>query len=49
MVSLVLGRKVFVHALTRLDNNRIQTTYFNLKQLSQLPRPEDIQLKLPKF
>ena len=48
LVEKVLGRKVFLFGLDRQDSNRIQSKYFGLSQIGKLPRPEDIELKLPR-
>ena len=47
LVSKILGRQVFLFSLDRNDSNRVQKTYYNLAQLSKLPRAEAIELKLP--
>ena len=48
MVEQLLGRKVFVYALDRLDCNKYYMTFSNLEQLNKLPHKNDIELKLPK-
>lgn len=47
LIAPILGKPVFIYALDRNDSNRLQTTYFSLKQINQLPNPEDIHLNLP--
>ena len=48
MVSLVLGRKVFVYGLDRNASNRLQKAYFSKAQLGLLPNVDSIVLELPK-
>lgn len=48
LVEKVLGRKVLLFGLDRSDSNRVQQNYYNLAQLHKLPRPEEIELKLPR-
>lgn len=48
LVEKLLGRKVFVYGLDRNDSNRVQQAYYNLAQLSRLPRADEIELKLPR-
>ncbi len=48
IVETLLGRKVFIYGLDRSDSNRVQQTYYNLAQLSKLPRADEIELKLPR-
>ena len=48
LVEKVLGRKVFIYGLDRQDSNRIQSQYFSASQLGKLPKPESIELKLPR-
>ena len=48
LVQSMLGRKVFVYCLDRNDSNRCQSHYFSLKQVGKLPRPDQINLGLPK-
>ena len=47
LITPILGKPVFVYALDRNDSNRCQTSYFSLKQINQLPNPEDVHLNLP--
>ena len=47
LIAPILGKPVFIYALDRNDSNRCQTSYFSLKQINQLPNPEDIHLNLP--
>jgi DNA polymerase III subunit gamma/tau len=48
MVQSLLGRKVFVYALDRIDANKYQQDYFNLLQVNKLPDKKKIELNLPK-
>lgn len=48
LIESMIGRKVFVYALDRLDSNRCQTKYINLKQAGKLPNPDNVVLQLPK-
>lgn len=48
IVSKMLGRKVFVYSLDRLDCNKLYTAFSGLEQLSKLPSKESIHLELPK-
>ncbi len=47
LISKIAGIPLFVYALDRNDNNRLQTQFFSLKQINQLPNAEDIHLNLP--
>ncbi len=47
LITPILGKPVFIYALDRNDSNRCQTSYFSLKQINQLPNPEDVHLNLP--
>ena len=47
LIAPILGKPVLIYALDRNDSNRCQTSYFSLKQINQLPNPEDIHLNLP--
>lgn len=48
MVSVLLGKKVFVYALDRNDAAQCQKDYFSLLQLNKLPDKKKIVLNLPK-
>ncbi|MBP5092188.1 MAG: hypothetical protein J6328_06535, partial [Bacilli bacterium] len=48
MVEKLLGRKVFVYSLDRLDCNKYYTDFSNKEQLNKLPNKKEIQLKLPQ-
>ncbi|MBQ2052993.1 MAG: hypothetical protein II494_04865, partial [Bacilli bacterium] len=48
MVEKLLGRKVFVYSLDRLDCNKYYTDFSNKEQLNKLPNKKEIQLELPK-
>jgi DNA polymerase III subunit gamma/tau len=48
LLEAVLGRKVFVYAIDRIECNRLQQEYFSLMQVDKLPKKETIVLDLPK-
>ncbi|OPZ36272.1 MAG: DNA polymerase III subunit tau [Tenericutes bacterium ADurb.BinA155] len=48
MVSVLLGKKVFVYALDRNDAAQCQKDYFSLLQLNKLPDKKKIVLNLPE-
>ena len=48
MLSLILGRKVFVYAIEPQTGVRIYGLFINGSQLNTLPKAEDITLNLPK-
>ncbi len=47
LITPILGKPVFIYALDRNDSSRCQKSYFSLKQINQLPEPEDVHLNLP--
>ena len=47
MVSQLIGRKVFVYGLDRMDTNKYYQDFINRQQVNKLPKKEDIQLVLP--
>lgn len=49
LLATILGRKVFIYAIDHNDCNRLQTMYFNLRQVGKLPARDEIELNLPKM
>ena len=47
-VGTLLGRRILIYGLDRNDSNRCQRAYYALKQVGKLPRPDEVQLNLPK-
>ena len=45
----MLGRDVFVYALSRSDSTRLVKAYQNLRQISRLPLPKDIHITLEEL
>ena len=48
LVERLLGRKVFVYGLDRLDCNKLYQTFTNLEQLNKLPNKKEIVLDFIK-
>lgn len=48
LLEAILGRKVFIYAIDPEVQTRIQSKFFSMQQLSQLPKKEDVTLVLPK-
>jgi len=48
MVESILGRKVFIYALDRIDVHDYTQYFVSLTQINKLPKKEDIVLNLPK-
>lgn len=48
LLATLLGRKVFIYALDNRQKVDIQSKYFQLMQLNQLPSKDSIKLNLPK-
>ena len=46
ILRMMLGREVFVYAISRSDSTRLVKAYQNLRQISHLPLPKDIQINL---
>lgn len=47
LVETILGRKIFVYAIDPDVQKRAMDKFFGLQQLSQLPKRDQVQLKLP--
>jgi hypothetical protein len=47
LLKEVIARPVFVYAIDRIDANRLTAAYFNLQQISKLPKKEEVKLNLP--
>ena len=45
VISQLVGRKMFVYALSRSDSIDLQNKYMNLYQLKELPKPEEVNLE----
>ena len=45
----MLGRDVFVYAISRSDSTRLVKAYQNLRQISKLPLPKDIHITLEEL
>ena len=45
VISQLVGRKMFVYAISRSESVDLQNKYMNLYQLKELPKPEDINLE----
>lgn len=48
LLQALLGRKVFVYAIDPEVQTRIQSNFFSMQQLSQLPKKNEVNLVLPK-
>ncbi len=46
ILSKMLGRKLFVYAISRSESVRLLTAYQNLRQISRLPLAKDIKIEL---
>ena len=46
ILRMMLGRDVFVYAISRSDSTRLVKAYQNLRQISRLPLPKDIHIEL---
>lgn len=46
ILSKMLGREIFVYAISRSESVRLLTAYQNLRQISRLPAPKDIKIEL---
>ena len=46
ILKMMLGRDVFVYAISRSDSTRLVKAYQNLRQISRLPLPKDIKITL---
>ena len=45
----MLNKDVFVYSVTRADTVRLITAYHNLRQISQLPKPNEIQIDIKEL
>ena len=46
IMSQMIGRNVFVYALPRSEAIRLITAFHNLRQISQLPKPSEINIEI---
>ena len=46
ILKMMLGRDMFVYAISRSDSTRLVKAYQNLRQISRLPLPRDINITL---
>ena len=46
ILKMMLGRDMFVYAISRSDSTRLVKAYQNLRQISRLPLPKDIHIEL---
>ena len=46
IIHKMLGREMFVYAISRSDSTRLVKAYQNLRQISKLPLPKDIHITL---
>ena len=46
ILKMMLGHDMFVYAISRSDSTRLVKAYQNLRQISRLPLPKDIQINL---
>ena len=46
IIHQMLGREMFVYAISRSDSTRLVKAYQNLRQISKLPLPKDIHMTL---
>ena len=46
ILKMMLGRDMFVYAISRTDSTRLVKAYQNLRQISRLPLPKDIHIEL---
>jgi len=49
ILKQMLGKDVFVYAISRSDSVRLLTAYQNLRQISRLPLPKDIHITLEEL
>ena len=49
ILSQMLGKDVFVYAISRSESVRLLTAYQNLRQISHLPLPKDIKIDLEEL
>ncbi|MFA6619590.1 MAG: DNA polymerase III subunit gamma/tau [Bacilli bacterium] len=47
LLKEIISRQIFVYAIDRIDANRLTATFFNLQQISKLPKKEEVKLNLP--
>ena len=45
----MLNKEVFVYSVTRAETVRLITAYHNLRQISQLPKPSEIQIDIKEL
>lgn len=45
----MLGKEVFVYSVSRADTVRTITSYHNLRQISQLPKPDEIEIDIKEL
>ena len=46
ILKMMLGRNMFVYAVSRSDSTRLVKAYQNLRQINRLPLPKDIKITL---
>ena len=46
VISQLVGRKMFVYAISRSDSVDLQNKYMNLFQLKELPKADEINLEM---
>ena len=46
ILNKMLGNDVFVYAVSRSESVRLLTAYQNLRQISKLPKPQNIKIEL---
>ena len=49
VLSKMIGREVFVYALSRSETVRLLTQYHNLRQISQLPKASDVHIDIKEL
>ncbi len=49
ILRMMLGRDMFVYAISRSDSTRLVKSYQNLRQINRLPLPKDIHIDLEEL
>lgn len=49
ILSKMVGHEVFTYAVSRSESVRLVTSYHNLRQISQLPKPNEIKINIEEF
>ena len=49
LFNKMLNKDVFVYSVTRAETVRLITAYHNLRQISQLPKPSEIDIDIKEL